>query len=65
METYTLGLSNSEEAKRIAARENATSTRSVSDLRYLNDLIKTAKTNDSVRLAATVQDRLVSVLKAK
>lgn len=66
VETYTLGLSNSEEAKRIAARENATSTRSVSDLEFiLNDLIKTAKTNDSVRLAATVQDRLVSVLKAK
>lgn len=66
VETYTLGLSNSEEAKRIAARENATSTRSVSDLEFiLNDLIKTAKTNDSVRLAASVQDRLVAGLKAK
>lgn len=66
VETYTLGLSNSEEAKRIAARENATSTRSVSDLEFiLNDLIKTAKTNDSVRLAASVQDKLVAGLKAK
>ncbi|MBI5453891.1 MAG: N-acetylmuramoyl-L-alanine amidase [Deltaproteobacteria bacterium] len=66
VETYTLGLSNSEEAKRIAARENATSTRSVSDLEFiLNDLIKTAKTNDSVRLAASVQDKLVAGLRAK
>lgn len=66
IETYILNFSNNEEAKRLAARENATSTRSVSDLEFiLNDLIKTAKTNDSARLAAVVQDNLVSSLKKK
>lgn len=66
IETYILSLSNNEEARRVAARENATSTRSVSDLEFiLNDLIKTAKTNDSARLATVVQDNLVSGLKKK
>lgn len=66
VETYILSISNNEEAKRVAARENATSTRSVSDLEFiLNDLIKTAKTNDSARLATVVQDNLVSQLREK
>src|SRR3990172_2893384 len=66
IETYILNLSNNEEARRVAARENATSTRSVSDLEFiLNDLIKTAKTNDSARLATVVQDNLVMKLKQK
>lgn len=66
IETYILSLSKNEEARRLAARENATSTRSVSDLEFiLNDLIKTAKTNDSARLAAVVQDNLVDGLKNK
>jgi len=66
IETYILSLSKNEEARRLAARENATSTRSVSDLEFiLNDLIKTAKTNDSARLAAVVQDNLVDGLKKK
>ncbi|MBI5643908.1 MAG: N-acetylmuramoyl-L-alanine amidase [Deltaproteobacteria bacterium] len=64
IETYTLNISNDAAAKRVAARENATSTRSVSDLEFiLNDLIKTAKTNDSVRLAAAVHEKLVYNLK--
>ena len=66
IETYILSLSNSEEARRLAARENATSTRSVSDLEFiLNDLIKTAKTNDSARLATVVQGNLVAGLSRK
>lgn len=66
IETYILNFSNDEEAKRLAARENATSTRSVSDLEFiLNDLIKTAKTNDSAKLASVVQDNLVTGLKKK
>jgi N-acetylmuramoyl-L-alanine amidase len=66
IETYILSLSNNEEARRVAARENATSTRSVSDLEFiLNDLIKTAKTNDSARLATVVQDNLVAGLRKK
>lgn len=60
VETYILNISHDQEARRLAARENATSTRSVSDLEFiLNDLIKTAKTNDSSQLAASVNTNLV------
>ncbi|MFQ5735453.1 MAG: N-acetylmuramoyl-L-alanine amidase [Thermodesulfobacteriota bacterium] len=66
IETYILNISNDEEAIRVAARENSTSRRSVSDLEFiLNDLIKTAKTNDSARLAESVQVKLVTNLKRK
>jgi len=66
VETYTLNISNNEEARRLAARENATSRRSVSDLEFiLNDLIKTAKTNDSVRLATAVQAQVAENLRRK
>ncbi len=65
VETYILNISHDDEAMRVAARENATSRRSVSDLEFiLNDLIKTAKTNDSARLAEDVQTRLVSNLRS-
>lgn len=63
VETYMLNLSRDEESRRLAARENATSRKAVSDLEFiLNDLIKAAKTNDSVRLASLVQDNLVKKL---
>ncbi len=66
VETYILNLSTSEEARRLAARENATTRRGISDLEYiLRDLVKTARTNDSVRLASSVQGRLVRRLRAK
>ncbi|MEK6791029.1 MAG: N-acetylmuramoyl-L-alanine amidase [Deltaproteobacteria bacterium] len=63
IETYILNISRDEESRRVAARENATSTRSVSDLEFiLNDLIKTAKTNDSSKLASAVNAKLVARL---
>lgn len=66
IETYILNVSADAASRRLAARENATSAKSVSDLEFiLNDLIKTAKTNDSGRLAAAVQEKLVSGLKAR
>ncbi len=66
VETYYLNYTTDKESIRVAARENATSTRNISDLQFiLNDLIKTAKTNESVRLAANVQETLVSTLKAR
>jgi len=66
VETYILNLSTSEEARRLAARENSTTRRGVSDLEFiLRDLVKTAKTNDSVRLASSVQGRLVTRLRSK
>jgi N-acetylmuramoyl-L-alanine amidase len=66
VETYFLNLTTDETAIRLAARENAVSTRKMSDLQFiLNDLMKTAKTNESSRLAAVVQESLVSTLRAK
>jgi len=66
VETYILNISHDQEARRLAARENSTSTRSVNDLEFiLNDLIKTAKTNDSSQLAALVNDNLASNLSSK
>jgi len=66
VETYTLNITYDEEVMRVAARENATSRRSISDLQFiLNDLIKTAKTNDSVRLAEVVQLKLVTNLRSR
>ena len=66
VETYFLNLTNDETAINLAARENAVSTKKMSDLQFiLNDLMKTAKTNESSRLAAVVQESLVSTLRAK
>lgn len=66
IETYILNVSADAASRRLAARENATSAKSVSDLEFiLSDLIRTAKTNDSGMLAAAVQERLVSGLKAR
>ncbi len=66
VETYFLGITSDRETMRLAARENSTNTKSMSDLEYiLNDLIRTAKTNESSRLAARVQTSLVSHLRKK
>ncbi len=66
VETYFLNLTSDEMAIRVAARENAVSTKKMSDLQYiLNDLMKTAKTNESSRLAAAVQGSLLSTLRAR
>ena len=66
VETYFLNLTNDARAMRVAARENAVSTKKMSDLQYiLHDLMKTAKTNESSRRAAAVQGSLVSNLKTK
>ncbi|HLC18390.1 MAG TPA: N-acetylmuramoyl-L-alanine amidase [Thermodesulfobacteriota bacterium] len=66
IETYILSRAKDEEARRLAARENATTAGALSDLEFiLADLIKTAKTNDSMRLAASVQENLVDGLKTR
>lgn len=66
IETYVLDISKDAEARRIAARENSTSARAVSDLEFiLNDLMRTAKTNDSRRLAGAVHDSLVANVSKK
>ncbi|MBF0242583.1 MAG: N-acetylmuramoyl-L-alanine amidase [Desulfamplus sp.] len=61
IETYYLNLATDERAINVAARENATSRKNISDLSsILNDLMKNAKINESSRLAAVVQSNLYS-----
>jgi N-acetylmuramoyl-L-alanine amidase len=61
IETYFLNLATDEDAILVAARENATSRKNISDLQViLNDLMKNAKINESSRLAGHVQKALVT-----
>lgn len=60
IETYFLNLASDEESMRVAARENATTTRSISDLQViLNDLMLNSKINESNRLARAVHGGLI------
>ena len=66
VETYFLNLATDEDAIAVAARENATSTKNISDLQtILNDLMQNAKINESSRLATSVQKALVRGLSKK
>ena len=66
METYFLNLATDDEAINVAARENATSRKNISDLEsILNDLMKNAKINESGRLAHHVQDAICTGLSKK
>jgi N-acetylmuramoyl-L-alanine amidase len=66
IETYFLNLATDDEAIRVAAIENATSTKNISDLQnILFDLMQNAKINESSRLASHVQVSLVDHLKSK
>ncbi|MCR4287217.1 MAG: N-acetylmuramoyl-L-alanine amidase [Deltaproteobacteria bacterium] len=66
VETYILNIANDEDARRVAERENATSRKAVDDLEYiLTDLMKTAKTNDSILLATAVNGSVVNSLGSK
>ena len=66
IETYFLNLATDDEAILVAARENATSTKNISDLQtILNDLMQNAKINESSRLAAYVQESLYKRMKKK
>jgi N-acetylmuramoyl-L-alanine amidase len=59
LETYYLNLATDDDAILVAARENATSMRNISDLEsILNDLMQNAKINESTRLAGYVQQSL-------
>jgi N-acetylmuramoyl-L-alanine amidase len=61
-----LNLATDDEAIRVAAMENATSTKNISDLQtILYDLMQNAKINESSRLAARVQASMVTYLKRK
>lgn len=66
IETYFLNLATDDESIRVAATENATSTKNISDLQtILNDLMQNAKVNESSRLAAHVQEAIYSHMKTK
>lgn len=63
IETYYLNLATDDESILVAARENATSTKNISDLQsILNDLMQNAKINESSRLAGHVQDAIFKKL---
>ncbi len=56
IETYFLNLATDDDAILVAARENATSRKNISDLQtILRDLMKNSKINESSKLAAHVQ----------
>lgn len=64
LETYFLNLSKNSQAAEVAARENGTSLEQVSHLEaILFDLMANAKINESSRLAAEVQQAMVSGLR--
>lgn len=66
IETYFLNLSKDKESARVAAFENATSTKKISDLEaILHDLMLNTKINESSRLASDVHKNLVMELKPK
>ena len=66
IETFFLNLATDDDSIMVAARENATSTKNISDMKsVLTDLMQNAKVNESSRLAATVQNALCSQLSSK
>ncbi len=66
VETYFLNFALDKEAMRVAALENATSTKRIGDLqKILNNIMKNAKIRESYRLASHVQDALVKSLKSR
>ncbi len=66
IETYMLNLATDDQAIAVAARENATSKKNISDLEYiLSDLMKHAKIEESTRLANVVHKSFVKGMKKK
>jgi len=66
IETYFLNLATDENSILVAARENATTRKNISDLqKILRDLMQHAKINESSRLAAYLQRNLCKYMKGK
>ncbi|HEN20597.1 MAG TPA: N-acetylmuramoyl-L-alanine amidase [Desulfobacteraceae bacterium] len=64
LETYFLNIATDRNSVMVAARENATSEKNISDLQtILNDLMLNTKINESSRLAHEIQNGLVSQVK--
>ncbi|WP_224363245.1 N-acetylmuramoyl-L-alanine amidase [Hyalangium versicolor] len=63
VETYTLNISSDRYSIRLAARENSSTEKGISDLQFiLADLATKANTGESTRLASSVQKSLVGQL---
>ncbi|HOJ13157.1 MAG TPA: N-acetylmuramoyl-L-alanine amidase [Deltaproteobacteria bacterium] len=63
IETYFLNLTTDASAIEVAARENATTSKSISDLQLIiNDLMLNSKINESSRFATSVQKCIMSSL---
>ncbi|HTN72971.1 MAG TPA: N-acetylmuramoyl-L-alanine amidase [Methylomirabilota bacterium] len=66
LETYYLDNTSDEASIRLAARENGTSRKNISDLQFiLSDMTQNMKLEDSVTLAHRVHDSLVSSMSQK
>ncbi len=66
VETYILNLATNDEAIRVAAMENMTSTKNISDLdSIMESLMQNVKVNESARLANYVQKGIVRRLKKR
>ena len=66
IETYYLNLATDNQSIAVAARENATSKKNISDLdSILNDLMKSSKINESSRLASDIQNSMYLGIKKK
>ncbi len=66
IETFFLNLTTDNESIAVAARENATSEKNISELQeILNDLMRNAKINESSRLATYVQRSMYTNVSAQ
>ncbi len=66
VETYFLNLTTDETAIQVAARENATTSRSISDLQLIiNDLMLNSKINESSKFADCIHTCLMKSLKGR
>jgi N-acetylmuramoyl-L-alanine amidase len=66
VETYFLNLASDPQAARVAALENASAKKQMSDLQsILKDLMLKSKTSESSRLAQDVQNRIVTRLRER
>ncbi|MBW1870455.1 MAG: N-acetylmuramoyl-L-alanine amidase [Deltaproteobacteria bacterium] len=66
VETFYLDLTNDRYSIKLAARENATSEKSISDLRYiLADLALKSHVDDSISLSKFIQKSMVGTLRRK
>ncbi len=66
IETFFLNLATDDDAILVAARENATSRKNISDLQtILNDLMQNSKINESSRLATHVQNAIYRHMKRR